>query len=456
MNDEAVIIKTSAKEKAFYALGDFGQNFIWAFMAVFAFSYYTDCVGIAAGVISTMMLVARCLDAISDLIMGALIEKTNTRLGKARPWFMVFVLPSVASYILMMNVPHALSQGGKITYIYITYIFLTVICYTATNLSYHTMSALISADTNDRSKMSSIRTIFTTLAVALIGAVTLPWLNSLGGVKSQHAFTIVAGTYAMVTLVSYILFVMVIKEKSEIRALQKEKQTISLSHDLKVVLSSKYFYMMLLAFVVLYIIMGMQSINTYYVRDVLSNDTALTLQSIATGIVSLIAVFACPAMFRRFGKRNCLLVFAGLMILSSVIMLIIPKSTAIFVIFYTLRWSVYTCTLVAAFTLSPDFVDFTEWERGERVEGFSFCSTSFGIKLGTGIGCALVGKMLQWGFYNEALAVQGESAIHNMILTQGLLPLICAVILLAIFYFWDLDKKMPQVQKELAERRSQI
>ena len=92
---------TSGGEKLAYALGDLGSNFVWTFCSSWLTLYYTDSVLMSAAMIGTIMLVLRLFDGVSDIIFGALIEKTRTKMGKARPWFGASIIPLVIIQILV-------------------------------------------------------------------------------------------------------------------------------------------------------------------------------------------------------------------------------------------------------------------------------------------------------------------------------------------------------------------
>ena len=111
--------KVSQKQKASYAIGSGAGNVIITLMSTFLTAYYTDTVGMAIAAIGTMMLYVRFLDGISDIIMGAIIEKTNTKWGKARPWMLYSVPLIIASVVLTLNVPERLGDSGKLVYIYL-------------------------------------------------------------------------------------------------------------------------------------------------------------------------------------------------------------------------------------------------------------------------------------------------------------------------------------------------
>ena len=119
--------KIGMLEKLAYGMSNMGGNICNTAIASFITLYYTDSVGIAAATVGTMLLIARIFDAISDIVMGTVIDRTNTKWGQARPWFILSILPFALSTILVFAVPDGMSTLGQTIYMYVTYIFTGVI-----------------------------------------------------------------------------------------------------------------------------------------------------------------------------------------------------------------------------------------------------------------------------------------------------------------------------------------
>ena len=174
---------------------------------------YTDSVLVSAGLIGTIMLALRLADGVSDIIFVAMIEKTHTRLGKARPWFGGSIIPLVAIQLLVYNVPSGLSYRAKLVWIIVTYFLLTVVAYTINNLSYHAMLSRISLDPGDRNKVSSVRGIFAFPAGLLLSILTPILLKSNGGSNERHAWMVTALVFSIACLVLESITFFCVKEK---------------------------------------------------------------------------------------------------------------------------------------------------------------------------------------------------------------------------------------------------
>lgn len=153
----ANIDKIKLSEKIGYALGDGAANIAWRGVATFLFVFYTDVFGINPAAVGLLMLVARFSDGISDVLMGIIGDRTNSKYGKFRPWILWTAIPLGVILSLLFTTPD-LTSTGKIIYAYITYILFTLI-YTANNIPYGALMAVITGDNKERTSLGSYRMV---------------------------------------------------------------------------------------------------------------------------------------------------------------------------------------------------------------------------------------------------------------------------------------------------------
>ena len=188
-------------EKIMYSLGDIGANFCWSFMGGFVTLYYTDSVGIAAGFAGTMMLVARVLDGITDIITGFIMERVHSRWGKARPWLMLSAPLLGISLFLSFHVPGGLGYTGKLIWVSVTYTFTAAVSFTLYNMAFTALLPLMSLDSQDRGTISVMNRICTMSGVLCLNVVTPLLLAFGGGEKAQGAWSLVSVLYAVICAV---------------------------------------------------------------------------------------------------------------------------------------------------------------------------------------------------------------------------------------------------------------
>ncbi len=436
---------TSGGEKLAYALGDLGSNFVWTFCSSWLTLYYTDSVLMAAGVIGTIMLVLRVADGISDIIFGVLIEKTHTKIGKARPWFGGSIIPLVVIQLLVYNVPSGLSNGGKLTWIVITYFLLTVVIYTINNLSYHAMLSRFSLNPADRNKVSSVRGIFAFLAGLILSVLTPLILNGNGGSKVQHAWTITSLIFSLACLFLQSITFFVVKEKISCYD-ETEKSDVpkaDLKEGIDVLLHTKYFYISIVVFICTYILNGLVlATHVYYTRDVLGNADLYSLVAVVSVFATIIGISLAPKLFAKFGKRKTL-IFSAVIYIVGCIVGIIGATQLKMVLIATVITGIGLAPYVAGiFTFAPDIVDLLEMQTNQRYEGLVTSANSVGIKVGTGLASAALGWGLALGGYDGVLDVQPATVqTAEIVLVYGL-PIVMCILCIIAMSRWDIDKKL--------------
>jgi GPH family glycoside/pentoside/hexuronide:cation symporter len=442
---------TSKPEKIFYALGDVGSGFIWNFSAYFLTLYYTDSVGISAAFVGTMMLAARILDGISDIVMGAVIEKTSTRWGKARPWLLFSVLPFGLSIILLFNVPSGFSETGKNIYAAVTYIFMAVFCYTAVSLAYLSMLPRISLSQNDRNVTGVVRNfiglLFTIPMVNIIPAA----IEKLGGQQSQYAWSVITGILAVFAMVMLVICFLGTKEKLLLSTGNKnDSQKTPIKNSLKVLLQNRYFYIATFMAFCSAITSGIGGVAIYFVRDVLGNTNLFGILSIAMAIPTFLGLPVIPILFKKFTKRNIMRVGMLIVIAGNIARFFCIDNISLYIGFTALCSLGSLPNMAALFLLPSDIVDF-EWKTGIRTEGIATSANSFGLKIGSGFGSALLGWGLALGHYQPSAAVQPASALNAMIFLTIGMPIILNSISFVLMTLWNMDKYQPQITEFMAK-----
>lgn len=443
---EKNILKSGKLEKVCYALGGVGANIINGFITAYVTLYYTDSVGISAAFAGTMMLFCRLFDGISDIAMGVIIDKTRSRFGKARAWILYSSIPLVLSFIAMFCIPAGLSGTLKMAWAAITYFLVTVIFFTANNLAYHTLLLRFSLDSADRNATTAIRSIFAMITMMGMNMATPILLPMLGGASKQGAWTTMVLAYAVLSTIS--LFVTFFGTTEKVSALDdssKTQETVPMKEAVKLILSTKYFYITILLFLAYYILNGTAGIGIYYARDVLGNMSLQSIVSMLGLLPTFIFAPMMPKFIRKFGKKHTIMAGLSISCLGCIITLFAPRNVAVYIVGCILKSLGGVPMAVALFTLIGDVVDFLDMKHGVRTEGVAMAANNVGQKLGTGLGSALLGWMLAWGNYVGNAPVQPDSAITAIIATTVVIPLIINVIAFVLFLFWDIEKYGPEV-----------
>lgn len=451
---EEAFKKLPVFQKISYGLGTVGCEFVGTFTGSFLTLYYTDSAGLAAAFVGTMMLVARLFDGFSDILMGMLIEKTRTRWGKARPWLLFGAFPLALSLVLTLNIPASFTIAGKEAYAYLTYIFMAVFCYTAVNLAYHAMLPRVSLDRDDRNVTSVLRVVFSLTLTLLLNIGTPIALDALGGARTQRAWSILSLAYAALAFVCLMITFVFVKERV---LLEQESDgsyaKVPIKASAKAVMTNKYFYIVLGINVITNFAVGTLGLGVYYTRDILGNESYFGLTTIFMIIPMLLAQPFIPLLIQRLSKKGVCIGAAICILLGGFIPLINPYSLPLYLLSTVLKGLGSAPITGLSPTLAADLVDYGEWKSGVHAEGFAFCATSFGSKVGTGLGAAMIGWALAFGKYDSALEQQTEITKQALINTNAGMLIVTGVILLVLFLFWDYEKLYPAIQKDMISRR---
>ena len=162
----------STKDKIGYLFGDFGNDFTFILSSSFLMKFYTDVMGVPGGVVGIIMMIARFVDAFTDVTMGRICDRSRvTPAGKFKPWIRRMCGPvAISSFLIYQSGLAGMPLAFKIGWLFVTYILWGSIFYTSINIPYGSMASAISAESGDRQSLSTFRTMGGTLAGLVIGA----------------------------------------------------------------------------------------------------------------------------------------------------------------------------------------------------------------------------------------------------------------------------------------------
>ena len=436
--------KLTFMEKFCYGLGDCSANIVVALTGTFLSAYYTDTVGIAAAAVGTMLLVCRVFDGGSDLLMGALVDRTNSKYGKARPW-MLWTAPLMAIGIyLLFNCPAGLSDKGNLVYAYLTYIFMMVIVYTANNLPFNALLSRMTLDVQDRASAAAMRFVMTQITTIITNAITAKLLASVGWRTLSIIYAIVA------MILSLLCFAGVKEHVGEDESGSVVIKKVPFKEAFPALIKNKYFYIQALLFMFVYIAYccPLQT-QFYYANIILNNVEAITLMTLANSLPTLAVNLVVPSMVKKLGKQKILIIGSICMIIGSIVVGIAGSAFALAMVGLCIRGAGIGFIFSSLFAATADVVDYGEWKFGIRSEGLVNSCTSFGMKLGIGFGLAMGSWIIAFGGYDGTAAVQTEAAVNAIKFAFGYSAAIVSVIVLILCIMMNLDKYLPQIQHDL-------
>lgn len=435
-------------KKIGYGFGDAGANFCWTFIAAFIMIYCTNTLGVSSAVIGSLMMFSKILDGVSDIIMGRIIDRTHSKLGKARFWYLVSIFPTAFFTFLLFNVPAGFSEGTKSIYVFVLYTVIGAVFYTANNVAYSSMTALCTKDPEDRVQMGSYRFVFAIAAVLVISSFTSGLVDRFGG--GQKGWTAVSLIYAIVCMVFLLIPFFSLKELPQDETKKEEKEKSNFFKDIVVLVKNKYFILILLMYICMYIMSGVMSgMGIYFATYQLKNASLLGVLNMANRFPFIIALPLVPFITKKFGMRKSILMGDGIGIIGSVLIVIggLTANFPMILVGFVIRTVGTSPQTGALNALIAETDEYSYLKYGRRMTGTIYSCSSMGIKIGTGIGVALCGFLLEFSGFNGQVTAQTASAITainwSYLLGVALLPVVSIV----IFFFLNVEKENEKLRK---------
>jgi len=447
-----VNMRISLREKISYGLGDVACNIVWGATMAFLTFYYTNVVGIAAAAAGTIMLISRVFDGISDVIMGRLIDNTKTKFGKARPWILWMAGPFALAAFLLFAVPRDWSDTAKVVYAFLTYNLMSTVVYTAINLPYGVMNAMMTDNLMDRTQLNIFRMLGSILMGVAANMLVIPMVRFFGGNETEpRGWTL---TFLMLGIIAGCLFLLCFfGTKERIILEKKSNKKVSFKTSVPPLFKNKFWVICLITGVTGQMGASMIGINPYFAQYILGDVEIAGLMAMITLLPMLAGLAIASPIINNIGKRNAIMYGAIFSIVGFIIQAINPYNFLFIMVGGIIRG---LCTAPAAacgFAMFADVIDYHEWQTGKRTEGMVYSAASFGQKVGAGLGAAALGWILAIGSFNSELITQPSSAINSILFLYIWFPLLMQVINIIFLTQYTLDKIYPQIIKEVYERR---
>ena len=454
MESKSKLTFSKVVERFSYGCGDFGCNIIYTAMSAFLLFYYTDYAKVSALAVGTIMMVSRIFDGISDIIMGVIVDRTKSRFGKARPWLLRMCIPFAISGILLFSVPTSWAATPKLVYVFITYNLVSTVIYTAINVPYSALNALMTQDPYERSVLSIFRNLLATAGTLTINTFTLPLVEYFGNNASAWTKTFVV--FGFVSIAAFLCTFFGTKERVRANEAgeQKVEENVPFVTGIKALFQNKYWIMMtgmLALFFLMYSVNG--GATVYYAKDILGDKNLVSTINGIFNIVQILGMFFIAMLVKKFGKRN---VFSLGLILDIIGMLVLNFSGGfmpIIVVSSVIRGIGNACGGATMWAMVSDTIDYGEWKTGYRTEGLVNSACSFGYKIGNGIGSALLGVILEVGGYVGNAAAQTASDLTSIKICFVWIPIAVYVCGLIIMKFYHLDKEFDGILADLKARK---
>ena len=419
-----------------YGSGDIGGNVVYAFLTFFVMIYLTDSIGLNSGIIGTLMAVAKIFDGISDVIFGSLIDKTHTKMGKARPWMLWPYFGCGVCLFAIFAIPTSWGKVAQYAFFLIFYVMLNAGFYTANNIAYSALTALVTKNENERVQLGSIRFVFAFTTSTIIQAVTFGLVDHFG--NDAAAWKIVALIYVIIGIISNTISVLSLKELPEEENNTKKEtsapaEKYSLREAVGLLIKNKYYLLILGIYLLTQLYSAFTGVGTFYMTYVLGDANLLGKFATALNIPMIIGLLLVPTVVAKLGgmyrinySGYLVATVARFLVIVAAYMGSIPMMLA-----FTAVASLGMCPLQGDLNaVIASASDYTYLTTGKRIDGTMYSCTSLGVKLGGGLGTAVSGWLLAASGYIKGGAVAQPDSVITMLNVMYLwLPAIfCALV----------------------------
>lgn len=440
-----------------YGSGDVAGNVVYAFLAFFVMIYLTDTMGMDAGIVGTLMMVSKLFDGVSDFIFGVLMDKTKSKMGKARPWMFWAFFGCGATIVAIFAIPPSLGMTARYVWFFIAYTLLNSVFYTANNIAYGALTALVTKNAQERVQMGSVRFFFAFGTSMAIQAATVSAVAAMGG--GAEGWRTVAIIYAIIGLMTNTVAVYSVRELTPEELADEGAGTVDsdipLRESMRLLLANKYYILIVIMFIIMQLFGALTGMGIYYMTYVLHDPNLLGAFALASNIPQMVALVALPFLVAMVGNMQRvdlwgygIAIAARVGIVIAGYMMNVPLMVA-FTAISMLAIAPLQGTLTA---LISEASEYTYLRSGKRIDGLMFSCTSLGTKIGGGLGTAMSGWFLSIAGYisttDDKEVIQPDSVITMLQVAYLWLPLLACVVIGLIVRELDVEKVNERLREE--------
>ena len=439
-----------------YGAGDIAGNCVYALLTAFMMIYLTDTIGMSMGVVSTLIALSKVFDGVTDFFFGRMIDKTKTKMGKARPWMLWPYIGCAITLVACFSIPTSWGQTAQYIFFFLSYTLLNAVFFTANNIAYASLTALITKNTSERVQIGSFRFIFAFATKIVIEAITIFAVGWLGG--GVVGWRMIAIIYAIVGLITNTYSVFSVKElpeaDEEMEEEREEEHKLTFLKSFKLLLKNKYYVIICCSYILTQLYASVIGMGTYYTKYIMGNEEIFSTISLAINITMVVSLTVLPMVIKKMGGMYKLNIMGYIVAaLGRVGVMVggymgnLPLMLA-FTAVSTIGIAPLQGDLNALIACCSEH---TTLKTGYRLEGMMYSCSSLGIKLGGALGTAICGWMLDAAGYVENVAVQTGSTVNMMQFLYLWMPIILNAAVGFLLVFLRVEK----ANKDLITQKAQ-
>lgn len=408
--------------------------------------FSTNVLGLPPALVGGLMLVSKVFDGFTDIMAGFFIDRTNTRLGKGRPYDFAIAFFCLLTVVLFA-VP-AMGQTATAVYVFITYTLVFSVFSTLFSCSAPVYLSRAVTNNDDQVRVLSIAGFLTTVP-AIVMAIVMP--NIIANIGTDRAsWSVMAAVICIPCMLLSMVRFLAIKEKKTAEVGETPK--LAVKEGVKLLFNNKYIMIFAATLLLTNIGGGMNQSGIYYFEYIVGDISLYSIAALGS-LVAPITLILVPVLSRKIGLANVMRIGLGIGVVGYLLPLVNLRSVPVLL-------AGALCTGISTFPIYMlagsvviNCMDYGEWLCDKRGEGIYACIIGFCSKVGLGVAAAVIGGAMSLGGFDSTTAIQSPAANTSITLLYTVIPAIIFVAALVIFTFYNLDKKLPGIREELAARK---
>ena len=433
--------------------GQFALNSISGLIGAITY-FYTDKIGVAAMTAANVLLIAKIVDAFTDLIMGRIMDNGKSPKGKCRPWFLRMAIPAFVVIVALFSVPSGLSSPMLFAYLLITNVLASAVVSTAISIPYNAIQCMRTPSIEERTKMGIFRSIMGYLIGMIIAIALVPITNLLGvnGVADQAAYIKFAVVLGLISMV--LLLILYAKSVEKTTAEQKQDDGVPFVKSIGMLFKNKYWVIVLISNLFSAVIFALTSASgTYYAKWILGNDNLVALMG-AVGLISTFVGFGVVGpMTKKLGIRKTLMISLIIGIAGSVVRIFFPDSLIVLMTAGQLTSFAIIPLMCVCGTMNTMAMDYNDYLYGNKIVGMSASASSFGSKVAGGLGGSLIGWILAAVNYDPNATGTTTAVRYGIYAFSIYIPLAMMVALLLLTSRFDIENRYTEILRTIQARK---
>lgn len=419
--------KLTVANKVAYGMSDFGNNLVFVAATNYLMFYYTDVASISLAATGILFLVVRIFDAFAGPIFGILVDKTQTRFGKVRPWFLWMAVPYAVSAVLLFSIAF-FPVNARLPLAYATYAIFTI-CFADLGTAINAILPSLSGDANERASANMFRNVLGQFGGLISGLAILPLVSLFGGLNSPKGFTIAMGIFAVILVMAEVFTFTNVREN----VTPAQEKPVPLHDSIKALLPNGPWWTIIITNIIIFIgVVVKNSSTVYFFKYVLHNEGMSAIANLLSALAMIVGAITIPFLIRHFQMRTVVVGNLGIAIIGQGVLYVAAQSLM--------------------FVMTAETVDYGEWRFGVRAQGLLTSVSAIGASIGAGLAGVINSDILAHFHFvpNMTQTASGIMGI-NVCFVYG--PAIIDAICIISIMFYGLDKLSAKMHADLQAKR---